>query len=524
MCKSPIKVRSPKLAAGTFIQGVDKEFLCVPCGHCEECQEKKRNDLLFRMYYEYLSTETCKKLYGYGFSLFQTLTYNEVNVPVYDGFRFFRKSDLQLFMKRLRKRLSDDGYDVKDGSLKYVITCELGSKHFRPHYHVNFFVKFNIKPEVFDAYVRLCWSTLGTKYSKMGEIGFVDRSYVGQRIINSIAALRYVSKYITKGTSIATAVKKQAYTTFSKFVNQYCFESKGRILWKNLNDNDLVEIWRAWLHYHPEFDSVQLLPFYLQSKFLGLEFLEQSAYEDLFDVINLPSNSPTGFSPVSLPMYYVRKVFYSYDKESKRFILNKNGIDYKNHLNFKMSESYLDLMKENKALYNAIFLNLYKDSRFSSLSDCIDYYLKNSSYQNFIDYVVYLKDRCISPLHYWLIPTNTHDLLSNLHEFCSLVNEDSLNQYLIDSPSFIWKRFDSDLYDGLGDGESVNPMRISVGLLPLYNSLPCFRGFDDLYLILSRIKKEFSKARCLILSDEEKTSNDVKLANSVVQQYNAVYY
>ena len=189
MCKCPIKVLTPKLKAGTYICGADKEYLLVPCGHCEECNLKKQNDLVFRAYYEYLSCQHDK-----GFVLFQTLTYSEEHVPLAGGFRFFRKKDLQKFLKRLRKKLCDAGYNVSDGQLRYLVSCEYGSKHYRPHYHFLFFVHFSIDPAVFDSLVRECWTNLDGKHRQ--RIGFVDRSNIEKRLVNSIYILTYIFKQV----------------------------------------------------------------------------------------------------------------------------------------------------------------------------------------------------------------------------------------------------------------------------------------------------------------------------------------
>lgn len=526
MCKHPLKVKSPKLAASTFIPGADKEFLVVPCGHCEECNHKKVNDLVFRAYYEYMSCNSVG-----GFVLFQTLTYSEDNVPFAGGFRFFKKSDLQKFFKRLRKSLSDDGYNV-DGNMKYLVTCEYGSKHFRPHYHPLFFVKFDISPAKFDAYVKKCWSTLGNRYVRGSYIGIVDSSDVGTRVVNSIYALQYVCKYIYKGTSVVKALKRYAWTDIGTFVHDYCFDTNGRIMYKDLEDWQLVEIWRSWLFKHPEYEDLQLMPFYLQSKGLGMEFLEQCAYEDLFDIVKLPSKSPTGFANFSIPMYYIRKVFYSYNNDTKRYVLNDNGKEYKIHIQQNIAESYENLVEDNCILVDDIFKRLFNsldkvlDYTYTSFDDFLDKFFKlhNTNLQNFIDYVLYLKDRRISPVHYWLIPKNSCDLIGYLHEFCQIVNNDTLSQEVADMPMFVYNK-DVYLFDGLGvKDESVHPARSREGITPLYNDLPVFKNYDMLYTIMQSIKVEFDKAKCFKLRKEYEDLQNQKLALRDVQPYNAVYY
>lgn len=51
-----------------------------------------------------------------------------------DSFASFDVSHIQLFLKRLRKRLSDK-YQIKKGAFRYFIVGEYGEKRHRPHYH-----------------------------------------------------------------------------------------------------------------------------------------------------------------------------------------------------------------------------------------------------------------------------------------------------------------------------------------------------------------------------------------------------
>lgn len=513
MCRCPIKIRSPKFGAGTYIAGADKEMLCVPCGHCPECNLKRVNDLVFRAYHEF-----CHTLSVGGFTLMQTLTYSEMNVPIAGGFRFFRKSDLQKFLKRLRKRLTDDGYDI-NGRLKYLITSEYGEKKFRPHYHPLFFVSFDIDPNLFDSYVADAWCNMNKDYVKGGNIGIVDSSDTQKRIINSVYGIQYVCKYIFKGTQVTKALKKYAWTDIASYVHDYCFSTGTRIMWSSLEDWQLTEIWRGFVYQHPEYEDLQLLPFYLSSKGLGLSFLENISYDELFDVIKIPSHSPTGFANFMLPQYYIRKVFYDYDKESKRYILNELGKDYEKHANQIMYQSYFDLVQYNKSLNDDIYKKLFKNLPYQSLDHAIKQLLQDAKFEHFVLYALYLKDRRISPLHYWLIPDNTKDLLKILPQFCEQVCDDNLEQHIQDSPSWIYCK------DALLFGDIPNSIeRYHDRITPLYNDLPVFKNFDTLYNILAAVKQEFNISRSKMIKEDNEAEQDKKLALSTVQPYNALYY
>lgn len=513
MCRCPIKVRSPKFGAGTYIAGADKEFLFVPCGHCPECNNKRVNDLVFRAYHEFLHTLSVG-----GFTLMQTLTYSELNVPIAGGFRFFRKSDLQKFMKRLRKRLTDDGYDI-NGRLKYLITSEYGEKKYRPHYHPVFFVTFDIDPNLFDSYVADAWCNLGSQYVCGGSIGRVDISSTHKRLVNSVYGIQYVCKYIFKGTQVVKALKKYGWTDISQYAHNYCFSTGTRLMWSSLEDWQLSEIWRGFVYQHPEYEDIQLLPFYLSSKGLGLTYLEDISYDELFDIVKIPSNSPLGFVPFTLPQYYIRKVFYDYDKVSKRFILNDLGRDFEKSSNQKMYDSYYDLVQFNKSLNDDLYKKLFKNLPYKSLDDAIKYLLKDAKFEHFVLYALYLKDRRISPLHYWLIPDNTYDLLKILPQFCEQIFNDNLTQHIQDSPSWIYCK-DAQFF---GDSSS-SVERYHDRILPLYNDLPVFVNFDTLYNILAAVKQEFNIYHSKVLKQQYEVDADAKLALSSIQPYNALYY
>lgn len=514
MCKNPIKVKNPRLKAGTFIKGVDKEFLVVPCGHCEECNSQRTKDLEFRAYYEYLRTKSLS-----GFTIFNTFTYSEENIPRSGGFGFFCKRDLQLFLKRLRKRLSDDMYNV-DGNLRYLITSEYGEERNRPHYHPLFFVTIpNITPQEFDAYCTDCWHNLGTPYTNETVIGFTDRKDVALRVVNSIHGIKYICKYIFKGCEVVKAIKEQPWTDFSHFVYDMCSNSKGKLLWKTLKDYQLPKIWHSYICSRPELSFLQLMPFYLQSKGLGMSFLEECCYEDLFELVKVENRSPIGYAEYAVPSYYIRKVFYRYDKKSKRFILNELGKDYKLKTNQNMYDDYQMLLSSNKSLINEIFTRLttYKMSFDDYLMQC----LKGRTVDSFVRYCLYLKDRQISPMHKWLIPDDTRDLLKTIVEFTDIVSNDSIQQLIDDEPMWLY----TTPITLCEDGSVMNYNdKHYVGSEPLYNSLPCFEGYDQLYNLMLKIKSVFNEAKCeKIRKDIEKTKNE-KLAKAAITPYNAVYY
>lgn len=102
----------------------------IPCGKCFACRLNRANEWAERIMLEAsLYSDNC----------FLTLTYNNENLPesIYDekNGEFYNplvKRDLQLFIKRLRKKFSDK-------KIRFFAVGEYGSVSNRPHFHVILF-------------------------------------------------------------------------------------------------------------------------------------------------------------------------------------------------------------------------------------------------------------------------------------------------------------------------------------------------------------------------------------------------
>lgn len=110
-----------------------RDFVTIPCGQCLGC----------RLDYSRQWANRCMlELQYHESAYFVTLTYNDEHVPIsyYDdpetGEVFtaltLRKRDIQLWMKRLRKRF-------KEQKIRFFLCGEYGSTTFRPHYHAILF-------------------------------------------------------------------------------------------------------------------------------------------------------------------------------------------------------------------------------------------------------------------------------------------------------------------------------------------------------------------------------------------------
>lgn len=97
-------------------------FLMVPCGKCRLCKQEKVDQWMTRC--------ICESTTSPYPPLFITLTYDRKHYPA-DG---VSKSDIQLFLKRLRRRV-EYNLGVKT-NLRYFLVSEYGKKTHRGHYHM----------------------------------------------------------------------------------------------------------------------------------------------------------------------------------------------------------------------------------------------------------------------------------------------------------------------------------------------------------------------------------------------------
>lgn len=207
-CLKPRKLMNP----------YTKEWLVVPCGDCEACRIQK----------DLLSTLKCKlESHSHRYCMFVTLTYAPEYLPqaeVYDrtfedgstvrhlvdifdftdlgdfecsdqaldmlfikfGSRYIpylRKRDVQLYMKRLRKR-------IKNEKIRYYCVGEYGPVHFRPHYHLLLW---------FDQYETL--SHMGENIRQSWPFGRVDFQ------LSKGDSASYVAKYLNSTCNLPKVLR-----------------------------------------------------------------------------------------------------------------------------------------------------------------------------------------------------------------------------------------------------------------------------------------------------------------------------
>ncbi|AXH76143.1 MAG: replication initiator protein [Microviridae sp.] len=195
MCRRPIIVRNPILDYDCV---KDRAWLEVPCGHCEQCKDRKRNDIYIRLYYEYLHNQRVNK----GKTYYLTLTYNNKcipRLPLSDGSEIyaFSKKHIQNYLKRVRIRCSRE-LGVKDG-IRYFISSENGDKYHRPHYHILFFYPDHRTYLRFKGIARQEWY-----------YGFTKAGKFNNGDVLSVGALKYCGKYVCKSVAITEYYENKA--------------------------------------------------------------------------------------------------------------------------------------------------------------------------------------------------------------------------------------------------------------------------------------------------------------------------
>lgn len=193
MCCSPVKIRNNKLDWSPMF---DRYYIVVPCNHCYECNRQKRQStevLLKSHYFLYknrnpyysLSSKQKRTLGKLGNMFYITLTYNPESLPLFDSKPCFDHRHIQLFLKRLRKRIAPL-------RLQYYIVSEYGGKYGRPHYHAIFFTEGFYTSWNFRQMIQSTW-TYGFIYGSKNKLTNHD-----QTIIDNTKPFAYVTKYVTK--------------------------------------------------------------------------------------------------------------------------------------------------------------------------------------------------------------------------------------------------------------------------------------------------------------------------------------
>lgn len=135
------------------------------------------------------------------------------------------KRDLQLFIKRLRKYISDYGKknNIPIGTLRYYACGEYGPVHFRPHYHLILWYICDEIDKIINEAVYSCWS-----------FGRVDSQIPRDDVT------KYIAKYVN-GNCRLPQVFKQPQTRPFSLHSQHLGESFFQATKKDIYEQTAVE-------------------------------------------------------------------------------------------------------------------------------------------------------------------------------------------------------------------------------------------------------------------------------------------
>lgn len=186
----------PTSFRSSICDAVVRDFTEIPCGKCTGC----------RLEYSRQWADRCMlELEYHDSAYFVTLTYDDMHVPTNyyadpetgesNAVYTLKPRDLQLFMKRLRKRFPDD-------DIRFFACGEYGDNTQRPHYHVILFglhlndLRFYKRSDLNHIYynsdsLQLCWSVRDDN----GVVHPIGHAVVAQVTWESCA---YTARYVMK--------------------------------------------------------------------------------------------------------------------------------------------------------------------------------------------------------------------------------------------------------------------------------------------------------------------------------------
>lgn len=271
MCISPISILNK---SHFFNKSISPLRRLVPCGNCSCCKSVKINEWFVRAYYQWQHYKDIG-----GTTLFITLTYNDENLPRFNGVPCFSKTHLQTFLHKLRTYLKRANLP---SNFTYFVVSEYGTEYERPHYHMLLFLPFKVN-NTFD------WHNFKND-------GFLDRAWIygfnafskkHGAIVKSAAALKYTMKYISKMDDIYTYVNRK---DLPKVHRSFHLQSKGfgSYMAKFLTDDDLLagKVYLPLTAIHSD-SNFYTIPLYIRRRLLYYKVHDTYRLNDKGVTINL---------------------------------------------------------------------------------------------------------------------------------------------------------------------------------------------------------------------------------------------
>lgn len=245
----------------------------ISCGQCLECKKRRSNEWTSRLLMEFESKNNCGMMLTLTYDDRCLNSYGDLNSNPLRGISLI-KSDVQKFIKRLRKKISCP--------IKYYCCGEYGSKTNRPHYHIVILgyrfpdLRSSCVVKSHKGFPLFVSDTL----SSLWKYGLSTVSNV------TSSSLQYVSKYIQKREYGANAADKYQ----NIVLNHNVINHRHQVY--NLSLLPIID------SIVPEFSLMSL------KTAIGYEYM-QSHYKDLLSKFKFCINKDLG-TFVSLPRYFAR--------------------------------------------------------------------------------------------------------------------------------------------------------------------------------------------------------------------------
>lgn len=281
-----------------YINSFPKIYQRIKCGKCFECREQKRDEYIYRGQAESIYT-----FKNNGWIIFDTLTYNEENVPRIKDFVNEYKQDFRCFnnkhwtdyIKKLRiyiQRKYGKQHKIKPFACGEFGTSEKGTH--RPHYHVIWYYTCEfgtpIKPTEFSVIAEMKWKMGRTDgVTTNGIKKFEEQKVFTEHNAHNLNVLRYIAKYTEKDSSFQKEIDRRLNQIFK--YNDYTTRAEKAKIKRHICQYSRIP------------------------KAFGAYALETMNKEQVYNTMKVSyEDTKEIVKTIPLPEYYRRKLYYKLEK------------------------------------------------------------------------------------------------------------------------------------------------------------------------------------------------------------------
>lgn len=223
------------------------DIIPIPCGTCIGCRLDYAKEWAVRCLNEAKYSAN---------NYFLTLTYDDEHLPAHSS---LKKRDLQLFIKRLRKYMSDRGHQ----GVRFFACGEYGDKGHRPHYHILLFncpfddLKYLSTTSIGD---KLFYSTALTKlwtygFNSLGEVNIETCAYTARYVLKKhkgIYSKYYEDNFIEPEFIVMSRKPGIGYKYFEE--KKESIYKSDEVIYRN--SENLAQIVKPCAYYDKLYDSI----------------------------------------------------------------------------------------------------------------------------------------------------------------------------------------------------------------------------------------------------------------------------